>query len=176
MNRRFSAILTNENAAKVAAAIESIISRPCTTVEIVGNLNHVNVRTSLTASPLRSGKLVEVDQEGSSFAIRWSIDSSLWPIYASRSYNPVSVALHNDVLTIRHNAPAGHPLVWIYAAEKEDIGLRRQRDALASALRVYADDDECSCCDGSPDQSGSSTSCAYCRAQHVLTGGAGHGE
>lgn len=113
----FSIILTNENAEWVAGAIESIISQRCTCVTIVASLNNIEVRTSLTAEPLRGGKLVEVDRKGSSAAIRWSIDSSLHPIYASRPENPVRVSLHNGVLTIRHNAPAGHPLVWIYAEE-----------------------------------------------------------
>lgn len=115
----FSVTLTNENAEWVASAIESIISQRCTCVTIVASLSNIEVRTSLTAEPLRGGKFVEVDREGSSAAIRWSIDSCLHPIYASRPDNPVQVSLHHGVLTIRHNAPAGHPLVWIYATERE---------------------------------------------------------
>jgi hypothetical protein len=117
--RSFSATLTKETAPRIAELLRAVFTQRCTCITIIKSIDRdPEVQTSREARPQREGaELVEVDErQGGGVVIRWSIgDYSTW-IEESET-NPVRVAWNGTQVTIRHNAPAGHPLVWIYAPE-----------------------------------------------------------
>lgn len=111
--RTWSGILEADTAARVHNLIDTILRYRCTCVSIVQSPDNIEVQTSRSAE-IKEGKAAHIAKD--SKYIDWSIGGYFVSIRVDHT-NPVRISWNGYQLVLRLNAPAGHPLVWVYAPE-----------------------------------------------------------
>ena len=102
---------------RIADIMKYVFAFPCCCVTIIKDIEWVEISTSQRVERLRPGaELVEVEVKGFDVSIYWSIGGYSVSVHRENN-NPVHFSWDGLRVMIRHNAPAGHPLVWIYAPE-----------------------------------------------------------
>lgn len=112
---RFYGALTEETAERICDLVDEVLRHRFTWVDIVADMRRVQVVT---------GQEATVDSEGSIAVLRESDTGYRWLAFSAAHYSyghalggKTHVSWADHVLKISATAPAGHPVLFIFAPE-----------------------------------------------------------